>query len=226
MKFRAKADKIVALNPDILIIPECESPEKLIFSPSLKKPNDFIWFGKNQHKGLGIFCYSDYKIKVEEWHNPDFRMIVPINFKNEKEEFTLFAIWANNPEDKNSQYVGQIWKAINYYKDHIVATETIFVGDFNSNKIWDKKRRIGNHTDVVNFLEERLVLSLYHNYFMQEQGLEAHPTFFMHRNINKPYHIDYCFASKIFKKKLKSVEIGNYKDWIGYSDHMPLIIDF
>ncbi len=70
-----------------------------------------------------------------------------------------------------------------------------------------------------------LVFSLYHNYFSLEHGTEVHPTFFMHRNINKPYHIDYCFASRKFNEKLKSVEIGDYNDWIGYSDHMLLIID-
>jgi len=33
----------------------------------------------------------------------------------------------------------------------------------------------------------------------------------MHHNKNKPYHVDYCFASKNFK--LENVEIGEYDDW-------------
>jgi hypothetical protein len=29
----------------------------------------------------------------------------------------LYAICANNPSDKNNQYIEQVWKAINYYDE-------------------------------------------------------------------------------------------------------------
>jgi hypothetical protein len=32
MAFRKKADFILTYNPDILIVPECENPDKLLFS--------------------------------------------------------------------------------------------------------------------------------------------------------------------------------------------------
>ncbi|KHO46675.1 MAG: hypothetical protein QS98_C0002G0123, partial [archaeon GW2011_AR3] len=36
------------------------------------------------------------------------------------------------------------------------------------------------------------------------------------------------FLSKARPKHfvLKNVEVGNYEDWIKYSDHVPIIIDF
>ena len=37
--------------------------------------------------------------------------------------------------------------------------------------------------------------------------------------------IDYCFLSKPLIDRLKNVEIGEYGDWMKYSDHVPLIID-
>jgi len=46
----------------------------------------------------------------------------------------------------------------------------------------------------------------------------------MHHKKNKPYHVDYCFASKDFK--LENVEIGEYEDRAKKSDHMPLMITF
>ncbi len=225
MKFRVKADKILTLNPDILIVPECENPDKLIFSSNVKKPTDVFWYGENKNKGLGIFSYSTFKIKLHTWHNPDFRMILPLSISNETEEFTMFAIWANNPNDSDNQYIGQVWKAINYYQQYITGSKTILIGDFNSNTIWDKKNRIGNHSHVVEFLKERNIYSLYHHYFSEEQSQETKPTLFLYRHENKPYHIDYCFASKCFLEKTVSVSVGQFSEWIKHSDHMPVIID-
>lgn len=47
---------------------------------------------------------------------------------------------------------------------------------------------------------------------------------FMQHNQNKPYHIDYCFASSNFD--ISNVEIRNFGDWIDKSDHVPLIVSF
>ncbi len=224
--FRKKAEIILKYNPDILIVQECENPEKLIFSNSTIKPDDFLWFGDNQHKGLGIFSFGDYKFEILEQHNPEFKIVVPIKVTNHNYSFVLFAIWANNVGDKNNRYIEQVWKAINYY-DEILDTETtILAGDFNSNKIWDRKYRIGNHSTVVDKLESKSIFSIYHKHYNEEQGKESKPTFYLQRNKDKPYHIDYCFASENLMEKFKDIEIGSYENWIEYSDHSPVIVRF
>jgi len=43
MAFRKKAGFILAHQPDILIVPECEHPDKLIFSASTREPSDLLW---------------------------------------------------------------------------------------------------------------------------------------------------------------------------------------
>jgi len=48
------------------------------------------------------------------------------------------------------------------------------------------------------------------------------PTFFMHHNREKPYHIDYCFSSRDFE--VGDVEVGDFGDWIKKSDQVPIII--
>ena len=103
---------------------------------------------------------------------------------------------------------------------------TLLIGDFNSNKIWDYKARVGDHSDVVNKLADNNIQSIYHRHFEIEQGIEIHPTFFLQRNLNKPYHIDYCFASAGILEKVQNVEIGTFERWSAFSDHAPLIIDF
>jgi exonuclease III len=38
--------------------------------------------------------------------------------------------------------------------------------------------------------------------------------------------LDYCFASRFFIEKISNVKIGEYEDWVKFSDHCPLIVDF
>lgn len=226
MAFRKKADFILTYKPDLLIVPECEHPDKLLFNTETPKPNNILWFGTNQNKGIGIFSYSEFRFNVLDSHNPEFRMIIPIAVTGGGHDFTLLAIWAmDNKENHEARYIGQVWLAINYYKD-ILGNSTIIIGDFNSNKIWDYKDRVGSHSDVVNKLANKNINSVYHRHFVIEQGNERHPTFFLHKKIFKPYHIDYCFASNDLLDKLQSVEVGEYDFWIQYSDHAPLIVTF
>ena len=227
MAFRKKAGIILKHKPDILIVPECEHPDKLLFAARTKKPTDILWFGSNQHKGLGIFSYSQFRFKLLDEHNPNFKMVIPISVTGGSVDFTLFAIWANNPNDRDGKYITQVWKAINYYDNLISNQLSILIGDFNSNTIWDyKKHRLSNHSSVVKFLEDKGIFSAYHLYHKQTQGKEKHPTLYMYRHQDKPYHIDYCFVSDDLAKKLQSVKVGTHRSWKRYSDHVPVIVSF
>ena len=225
MAFRKKAHVILRYNPDILVVPECEHPDKIDFKEDKHKPTTALWFGENLNKGLAIFSYGNYKLNVLSVHNENIRTIIPIIASNEIFEFNLFAIWANNPNDRDGRYVEQIWKAIHHY-EQFLGESTLLVGDFNSNSIWDRKHKIGTHTNVVKHLEDKAILSTYHIHFKQSQGKEAHPTLYMYRHKNKAYHIDYCFASANMIRYLDYVEVGEYDFWTKYSDHMPMMVNF
>lgn len=227
MAFRKKADFILAYKPDILLIPECEHPDKLLIPLDTLKASDNLWFGKNKNKGFGIFSYSNFKFKVLDIHNEDFRMVIPIAVTGGHFDFTLFAVWAYNPTDKDGRYITQVWKAINHYESLLINKTAILIGDFNSNTIWDyKKHRLSDHSSVVKYLEERRIFSTYHIHHKQIHGTEVHSTYYMYRHKEKAYHIDYCFVSADLAEKLKSVEVGDYDYWIKYSDHVPLIVTF
>lgn len=223
--FRHKADVILKYKPDILVVQECEHSEKLIFKSKAKKPNDVLWIGDNPHKGLGIFSYGNYKFRTLDTHNPNLKYVLPISVSGGNVDFTMFAIWANNREDKKNQYVGQVWQAILHYDDVLSNGPVVLTGDFNSNTIWDRKYRVGNHTDVVDVLIKKNIHSVYHRHFQQVQGKEKHPTFYLYKNKRKAYHLDYCFTSSTILESLKSVEVGSFRKWMKYSDHSPVIVD-
>lgn len=225
MAYRKKAAVILKHKPDILIVQECEHPEKLIYTDDIPVPNDVFWYGSNQNKGIAVFSYCDMRIQLLDVHESKFRYVIPLTIFNDKIHFTLFAVWCQKLE-KHDCYTEQIWNAIHFYDQLLKFDNVIIVGDFNSNSIWDKPRRIYNHTNLVKELRLNRIYSAYHHFYKQEQGQEKHPTLFMHRKINRPYHIDYCFASQNLIEKLTEVEIGEYNDWTMHSDHKPLIVKF
>lgn len=226
MAFRKKAGYILVHQPDILIVPECENPDKLKFSQGVQQPTDFLWFGKNPNKGLGIFSYSNCRFSLQENYNPAFRTIVPVAVTGGDIDFILYAIWAYNPSDPDGCYVEQVWKAIEHYDDSIANKQTMLIGDFNSNAIWDKKHRASNHSNVVKRLENKNIFSCYHLYHKQTQGKEQHATLYMYRHKDKPYHLDYCFVSADLIEKMSLVEIGDYDGWKDFSDHVPVMVTF
>ncbi|HNB34441.1 MAG TPA: hypothetical protein PLJ79_11510, partial [Bacteroidia bacterium] len=44
------------------------------------------------------------------------------------------------------------------------------------------------------------------------------------RKIEKPYHIDYCFASADFFNAGFDIQLGKPSEWLEHSDHVPMII--
>ncbi len=225
MAFRKKFEKVAELNPDLLVIQECENDSKLKKHLESMNYNQLIWYGNNPHKGVAILSFNSLEIEINQNHNPEFEYIIPIKLKVNRKKINLFCIWAMpHKTQRVRRYIGQIWGAVNYY-EKILNKDSILIGDFNSNAIWDKKKRIGNHTDVVNFLNQKDIQSIYHQKFGINHGEEKQPTLFLLKKEDKPYHIDYCFASKNLFSNKTTFEIGKYENWIKLSDHMPIIIN-
>ena len=225
MAFRKKAEFILAEQPDILIVPECENKERLDFGLYAKQPNDIFWYGDLPTKGIGVFAYGDFKIKLLTTHNPDFKYILPLFVYNDKTSYSVFAVWTQKPAN-NDNYTEQIWNAVQYYSDLLDGENIIIAGDFNTNTIFDKPNRIANHSNLVDFLKSKDILSTYHHFHNQIQGQEKDSTLFMQRKKDRPFHIDFCFTSSNLTDKLINVEIGKYEDWTKHSDHKPLMVTF
>ena len=212
----------MALHPDILVLQECENPEKLEKALSIYNPKQILWYGDNPHKGIAIINFTSFKIKVLKKHKPHFRYIWPCRLEMPI-SLDIYVVWAMPHKENKKSYVGQIWAAINHYRLRS-DVDTMWIGDFNSHTQWDHTRAVGHHSDVVKYLKKKNIISLYHELNDLEHGNEKDPTLYMYRHKNKPYHMDYCFLSESMIKKDAQIEIGQAEDWLSYSDHMPLII--
>ena len=223
--YRKKAAFIAGYKPDLAVIQECESLEKLKFVNDTPQPTASLWFGDNPNRGLGIFSYTGLHFEPHSPYDDSIKYCVPLKVSGHL-NFNLIAIWAMGHKDPSLSYIGQVFQALAAYQSFIAGAETVLIGDFNSNKIWDRVRRIGNHSRVVADLEKAGIISLYHTYFKEAQGLETQPTFYLYRNQAKSYHLDYCFAPNHWTPKLRSVSIGPYAEWSHLSDHSPVFIEF
>lgn len=221
--FRKKMESVLSWRPDILIIQECEELSKLKF-PMGQTPS-FQWRSSAAGmKGLAVFGWDCEINNLGE--ETEFRHIVPFSVRHPRADFTLFAVWAmDSKADEKERYIGQVWKAVRYYKDMLKGNPCIMIGDFNSNKIWDHKPRCGNHSAVVELLRAAGLESLYHLQEGIPQGEEETPTFFLYRSLSRPYHIDYCFMSKRLRDCGASFHIGTPDMFLRQSDHMPIRVD-
>jgi hypothetical protein len=66
MGFHKKYEPLLALKPDVAIIPECANMELLKKSSPDFKPTSSIWIGDNQPKGLAVFTFGQFSALLSD----------------------------------------------------------------------------------------------------------------------------------------------------------------
>ncbi|WP_370292577.1 endonuclease/exonuclease/phosphatase family protein [Thalassolituus sp.] len=232
---RNKLQAVDSLDADVVIVQECEDPAQST-KAYREWAGDYIWYGKNKNKGIGVFPRNGHRVRPVTWsgtftleglgsrerpifwRTEDLELFLPFRLN---ERFTFLACWTKGGDSKAFGYIGQLWKYLQIHKCELSEPNTILLGDLNSNSIWDKDDRWWNHSNVVDELRDLGLQSVYHDRRNEPQGRETQPTFFLHRNRDKAYHIDYAFVSEALLPGC-TLTIGDPDTWISISDHMPL----
>ena len=209
-KFREKFDVIQKENADIYVIQECENPEKYKDQFSTFYSN-YVWYGEKDSKGLGVFVGPNIKMEKNDWPVYCLRHFISVRIND---SFDLLGVWAGPPYIEE-YYIYQSINIVNY------GENTLIMGDFNSNAIWDKEHGKRNHSAVVSELKSKGIVSAYHYVTGEQEGKEVQGTFYLYKHMDKKYHIDYCFLNP---KHIKEFKIFNPQEWLCYSDHMPIQI--
>ncbi|WP_085829295.1 endonuclease/exonuclease/phosphatase family protein [Clostridium massiliodielmoense] len=163
---------------------------------------------------MGIFAKDNVILKNNHWETYGLEWFISCNVND---KLNLLGIWGSG------NYIEDIYVYLQIYKEKLRnLNNTLICGDFNSNSCWDKKHKRRNHSEVVKQLEDVNLYSCYHYKKKEMQGHESEPTFYMYRNKDKTYHIDYCFYDK---ENIKNLQVGKFKDWIHLSDHIPIVLD-
>ena len=149
----------------------------------------------------------------------------PVMIFNATACFLLVAVWTKFVGKMKESYVAQAYNAVCFYEKYF-DDNTLIMGDFNSNKIWDNTS--GNrvaHDALVQKLEGKNFGSVYHELRQEPQGAETQPTQYQYRHKSRPNHIDYMFMNKNRMRDINAFSIGSYNDWQEKSDHMPLFMN-
>ena len=220
MAFRRKFHTLTQLRPDLLVISESESPAFLAARKvHLPWPNH-VWIGDNPAKGLSVFAPAQIGLKLRRIYDPKHRFIAPVRARFPSGQLDLFALWTQAEKRQRDSYIAHSLNAFGPYLRHL-RTNALILGDFNSSPVFKGNGK--RHDELVARLSKRRFSSLYHRLKGHAHGQEPDATFWLHRDPAKPYHLDYIFAHETVAPT--GLTIGAPQDWLGHSDHAPLILD-
>lgn len=205
---------------DLYVVHECEDLDRVEYPKFERIFTSHIWKGQNKSKGIGVFCTVSTTVEALELDDTGVELFLPCKTNL---GFNVLAVWTKDKSNIGPSYIGQF---LAYYERHREIFEKdhwLILGDFNSNAIWDKQYKPG-HSFVVSELQKDNYISVYHNSGEAEiiHGAEETPTLYMHRNRDKPYHVDYVFSNSDSDFYIQDLNVCDYSAWGEISDHMPL----
>lgn len=218
---RRKTAALDALGADVLVVQECEDPAH-IGKAYAQWAGAYAWAGSRPSKGIGVFTRNGLTVERLGWKDRGLAHFLPVRIDGRVD---LLAVWTQAVVPSTYSYIGQFWKYLRLHRKALGA-DSLICGDFNSNTIWDRKRRAWNHSACVAQLDKAGFSSLYHLAANEPQGAESRPTFYLYRNPEKPYHLDYVFAHRErVPPGWSGLSVGDPAEWLTLSDHMPVIVD-
>lgn len=222
--FRDKRQHIEQWQPDLAIVAETirADAEQRVLGSTL---TEAVWIGGPKGKGLAVLGRRD-SFRVHPLHDDAIPLVLPVLVEGSLPILVLGVWTQGDPLLARHGYVGWLHDAVDKYSDLFQQHETVLIGDFNSNAIWDAQHRGFTHSDLVSRLSALGIVSLHHHRSGEPQGRETTPTYLHQRKPAQPFHIDYCFVSKGLVDRVTAFEIGQRNPWLAHSDHMPLFLEF
>ncbi|MBR4219302.1 MAG: endonuclease/exonuclease/phosphatase family protein [Bacteroidales bacterium] len=207
-----KINQIFARGADIYVLPEIASPQ------SNHIPDTFlqIWEGVYENKGLGIVYKTNIDCVLPSWYNKQHKYIIPLIIDN---NWLLIAAWPTVHDGDNKTYPQILMDALIEYKEFLQTYPTLITGDFNC-FIGQSgvNQQTGRFEDIIAFLEQFNIKSLYHTRTGEKFGSESQCTYHHMFSENSRFFLDYTFSNiPCFAYELE-------KQWNQMSDHHPQMI--
>lgn len=227
-----KFDRLLALAPDVAVVPECATPDILRRKGGALPFDDCDWEGSNPNKGLGVFTFGPWRLRRHASWRREHHVFLPLELRSGARPVNLLATWAFNHRvpPEIAPVPRTTAEIIAHHADFLQGDALPLVaGDFNSNAIWDRPaKRAFADTDAA--LAALGLSSLYHAVRGERFGEETLPTHWWQRRAIQPYHIDYVYAPTAWARQAtlpataSQVWVGPVTEWLAWSDHAPLVI--
>jgi Endonuclease/Exonuclease/phosphatase family len=226
MGLQRKLASLRSLRPDIAVLSEVASPEKLrVQAPELSRL-PIVWVGSNPNKGLAIVSFTGSELALDKSYRDTNQYVAPVHVHGPK-PFRLLAVWDHNDRKEGlNRRAGPLLRALDDSLEFCLSNDLVVAGDFNNNPQWDRPNGPNNMARISQELMKRGLVSLYHSQSGLAFGAEVQGTYWQYRNRMKPYHIDYIFVPTAWLENMVSFELGTFDVWWRLSDHAPLIAEF
>ncbi|WP_417520114.1 hypothetical protein [Minwuia sp.] len=232
MALHRKWDVLSALQPDIAIIGECDTRERLKARGVNIPPSRYIWTGGRPFKGLAVIAFPPFRLRLNPLHDPALPHILPVEVRGAGLRFNVIGVWAQNISAgfRTRPEPGPFNRAMDRYGHLIAGTPTIIAGDFNNHHFWDRPGHAINFAENLGRIHRLGLSSAYHTARRESHGSETVPThYWRDRRIDGPtYHIDYLFYPDAWHHRFRGFGVGDFEGFCstGLSDHAPLVADF
>ena len=127
-----------------MVIQECEDPQRASADSYSDFASNALWIGHNKNKGLGVFAKPGIKIEKLAWESNSLRYFLLVRINH---TFDLVAVWACKP------YIEAFYEYERHHHQNI-DRNTVILGDFNSNVVWDRLHGQRNHTTATRLLQD------------------------------------------------------------------------
>lgn len=211
-----KADRLLALRPDIAVVAECAEAVEL---DGLERVG---WTGSNRHKGLGVFARPELDGSVDPSWDPGREWFLPVRF--DAFGLDLLAVWAMNHRAGEGGKKGRTHRALEHYAPFLARRRAVVAGDFNDNVRWDTRTYPAfAHTTAL--LANAGYANVYYARTSEEPGAESIGSLYFYRHADRPYLIDHAFVPEAWLPAVEQFWLGAPGEWLDLSDHVPLVLE-
>ena len=188
--------------------------------PPLSTPAE-LWIGKNARQGVSVFSPSGYAVQLDSDYDPVLRWALPARVEGPI-PFQVLALWILRAPE---HYVPNLVRILERYREFILRSPTLVLGDFNANPQFDAAHPKYRFQSITDKLRSLGLSSAYHEFTNEGFGLETRPTLYHRYQQDSPFHIDYAFLPDSWVGKIRAVEVGSFDEFRGSSDHRPMTVE-
>lgn len=206
-------------NTDVFIVQECEDPT--FYNDSAYKAiygNGFYVGTSNYYtKGIGVFSPKGLWLRRMRCNYANALMMIgyaPFEVENKTK---ILAVWPHG------KYVEEMIDFLNQ-NENLLTKDILIVGDTNSSSVFNNQHPKGkNHDALIEVLKKKGFVDAYNYTTGEREGEETMPTFYMHRYLTQPFHLDRAFVAP---KRIRHFAVSADRDsWLKLSDHISIEIE-
>jgi endonuclease/exonuclease/phosphatase family metal-dependent hydrolase len=221
-----KIEVIRRLNPDILVLQECNESNALSIQPGVSN----IWRtpGRPGQKGFGIYGFNGFTVTPID-PAIDYPWVIPCEVVTPTGDTwaRLLGIWTNVQKNiDRPTYAGQFASTLHAWSQEISTFPTIIAGDLNASMQGPSKLP---HAQNIESAKALGLQSAYHLFNNVEHGEEPDMTlkWIGPGKIPYFYHCDFVFVSPQFQAN-GSCHIDQLfsSSETHISDHQAVVVDF